>query len=99
MSKLQILHETIATTLGALASQDVLGRDSARIDGGTTQGFRVTKIEVQISFADKTAADGPVDIGISQKGLSASEIEECLEADPQGDTDIPATEQSMRVIN
>lgn len=79
----QILWEHNNFSTGALAVKDVASNNSQRLDGSTQQGMRILKVEYNIWTTGMTAGEGPVLCGLAGPDISASEIEEALEADPQ----------------
>ncbi len=91
-----ILHEQFTLTLGTLATLDVIS-GITKIDGSRNQGFRVLKTLWTAIWGNSGASEGPIYFGLALNN-SATEIEEALEADPQGPDDFPAVEQSMRPV-
>ncbi len=92
----QILHDTVILALGALAAGDTISAIT-KIDGTRSQGFRILKTEVMISHKGLGGGEGPVVVGLALNN-NAAEIEEALEADPQGPQDVPAAEQTTRPV-
>jgi len=92
----QILHDQIVLALGALAAGDVISAIT-KIDGSRSNGFRILKSEVMISFKAMTTTEGPITVGFALNN-NAAEIEEALEADPQGPADVPGAEQTTRPV-
>lgn len=89
-----IYHEINALTLGALAAEDVAVVAGPTID----EDFRIMKTEVFVAYQNPTQNEGAVVFGIAQGALTATEIEECLEAEPTDENDVPAVEQAMRAV-
>ncbi len=54
------------------------------IDASRKQGFRVTKSRIFVELSGKTSGEGPVLFGVACNFPGAPEIENALEADPQG---------------
>ncbi len=92
----QVIHEVVELAVGALASLDAVSAAS-KMDSSQSQGFRFKKVKGAISYKDKTTLEGPILFGAAMGG-DASEIEEALEADPQGTNDNPAGERSNRKV-
>ncbi len=92
----QVLIENSVHALGALGALDVVSFNS-KIDSARERGFRVTKMQICSSFSAKTAAEGGIMFGLAVE-LSAAEIEECIEADPQSPNDVPDAEEAMRPV-
>ncbi len=88
------IDETI--TLSTLASKDVISV-STNIDGSREQGFRALRGDLFITLKGSTPEEGPILVGLST-GLTAAEIEEALESDPQDSQDHDAVAKSMRPV-
>ncbi len=80
-----------------LATTKVQGQAIA-IDGSRTQGVRIKKMMGAVTWEGKTTIEGPLLYGIATIDLSNAEIEEALEADPQGENDQPASDQGNRQV-
>ncbi len=94
VQQVQYIHNAIALgTLGAKSSIT----DGLPIDGSRLQGIRIKKLMYNAEFIDKSAANGPISWGLAV-GLSAAEVAEAIEADPQGEMDVPATDQGNRRV-
>ncbi len=89
MADLQVLPFAERTAIGTVAGNTaVLG--TTKIDSTRTQGFRVTKLEVQVDLffgTASTAWTGPVWIGICSSSLDATAVQAMLQSDPQSGTD------------
>ncbi len=92
----QVQYGHTPLSLGALAAKTSASQ-IMQIDGSRLQGVRLKKLKATFSFIGKTAANGPVSIGLAL-GLSATEIGEAMEADPQGEMDEPASERGNRRV-
>ncbi len=92
----QVQYETVENAVGALVTQTVstipMRQDSAR-----NQGVRIKKLMGAVDYNAKTAGDGPLLFGLAH-ALSATEIAEALNADPQDSNNVPATEQGNRRV-
>ncbi len=94
----QVLHDKVGLiTLGALAALDVATIDATRIDGGHLQGMRIKRFKFGMEISGKTDGEGPILVGAAV-GLTAAEIEEALEADPQGSNDTDARDKANRKV-
>lgn len=87
--------EGIVLNTETIAANDVVG-GSSKADDTRKQGFRTLKLEGHAYFKNG-AADEFLIFGIAV-GLSAAEVEECLEADPQFPQDAAAQEKVMRPV-
>ncbi len=83
--------------LGTLAPLDAI-QQVTKIDASRNQGIKVKKIVGNWTIDDLTAGQGPILVGMSTGLASASLVEECLEADPQGLEDAAAMEKSNRKV-
>lgn len=83
-------------TLGALAAYDVITQAS-KIDAARKNGFRVLKTEYFFDIDGKTAGEGPIVVGLAAN-QTAAEIEEAIEADPQGKVDDVENQQAKRPV-
>lgn len=81
--------------VAALAAGDVIAA-TTKIDASRLQGYRISKMEYGLHFEGGDDADA-VWFGLAT-GLTAAEVEECLEADPQSPQDVPAAEQVKRFV-
>ncbi len=98
MGKLTFVYDVQASgALGSLAALDMATVNS-KIDGSRERGFRITKTmyDVDIYGYDGTE-DGPVAFGLAV-GMTAAEIEEAIEADPQSPNDVAAEERVGRAV-
>ncbi len=77
-----IVYSQIDFPIGALASLDAIGLVDPKIDGSREQGFRLLKTQYWLEFVGLVDGEGPVLWGWSV-GLTAAQIEEAIEADPQ----------------
>ncbi len=84
-------------TLGALAALDVISAN-LKADAGIGQGFKIVKMKYTMSWRNNTTLEGPIVWGLAKGPIDAAEIEEALEADPQGEVDIPAAEFAVRKV-
>ncbi len=96
MGRMQVLHGNASITLGTLAALTGI-TTGLEIDGSREQGVRIRQLKAAISFSGKTTGEGGILVGFSTD-LSATELTEALVADPQGISDIPATEQGNRKV-
>ncbi len=90
-----VLHASTQMTVSISASDVQL--QATIIDGSREQGIRISKLKTCLSYEALETLIGPVVVGLSV-GLSAAEVEEALEADPQGMQDTPAMEQTDRKV-
>ncbi len=92
----QVLHGQIVLTLSTLANNTaILG--NTKIDASVQQEAQITKVKVHAEVTGKTAAEGPIIVGLSS-GLSNAEIAEGMIADPQRMGDPGSSEQANRKI-
>ncbi len=91
-----IVRDETDITLSTLGAQTAIVAAS-RIDTSRLNGFRVLKTQYWIGVQGKTTAEGPVEIG-AEIGLDATEVKECIEADPQNSGEAGAIEQSLRPV-
>ncbi len=83
--------------LGALGAGLVL-KTATKVDASRENGIRIQKLMCAMTFSGKTAAEGPIVVGLASTDLSTTEIKECIDADPQKPDDTPASEQVMRQV-
>ncbi len=91
-----VVHNTFDFSVGGLTAPAV-SVATLRIDASRLQGCRIKKWKAQMSFDGKTDGEGIFIVGFSH-GLTNTEILEALQADPQGENDIPAMEEANRPI-
>ncbi len=93
----QILYDITILSPGSLSPNDV---GSTAVHTNLTEDFRILKTEYWVSWNPviTDGQEGPVIVGMAAGGLSATEIEECLEADPTDTSDAPESEQVMRAV-
>ncbi len=90
-------HDEALLIPGALPANDVASVSFSNLDGARQQGVLIRKIRYALTWQGKTTG-GPVYYGVAAGGLTAAEIEEALESDPQGEFDEPAMERSNRRV-
>ncbi len=88
-----IMRDNFEQAPGTLAAQDVI----ATAHGALERKFRILKTEGWISWNPGAVGD-TILVGIADANLTAAEIEECLEALPVDQFDVPAIEQIMRGV-
>ncbi len=91
-----IVWDEVGITLGTLGSATVTGNDS-KIDTARAQGFRVLRTEWFIIMDGLTQDEGPILVGLAHD-LGATEIDECIEADPQRPNDPAVSEKANRPV-
>ncbi len=91
----QVLHDVFEIDLTALAAGDAKILNG-KVDASLLQGVRIRQMKAA-ALIEQTAARGPIEVGFCT-GLSDAEVEECIEADPQGIADVPAVEQANRKV-
>ncbi len=98
MGKLTFVYDIdeAVTEMASLAGLDAAVIDS-KIDGSRKRGFRITKTEWYFEATGLHALAGPILFGWAV-GLTAAEIEEALEADPQDPNNASATERVQRPV-
>ncbi len=96
MANLTQLHEQLVFSLGTLAAGSATVANS-KIDASRRQGFRLIKSEYTIEVKGKTTNEGPLQIGVGFN-LTAVEIADGIEGDPQGERDPAASEEAQRPI-
>lgn len=91
-----VYYDILNHTVGALAAGDC-AVTTMKQDGSRQKGFRVLKSEYNIQVLSMTGNEALV-VGVGGPYLSAAQIEEALEADPQQHDHAPDAEQSMRPL-
>ncbi len=91
-----VVYDHVIITVGALAAK-AAATGASKVDGSRLQGVDLAKMNVAMSYDNKTTLQGPLVIGLAL-ALSAAEIAEALDADPQSSLDEPAQEQSRRRV-
>lgn len=93
-----IVFDDINLTLGTL-NTDTAIQVASKIDNAREQGFRVLKTEYFVTVSGKTNDEGPIVVGLAHN-LSTTEIEEAIQADPQGSKALhrPENEQATRPV-
>lgn len=79
---LAIVYDDVSFALGTLGAKGGALANS-KIDASRLNGFRVVKVEYWACYSGKTAAEGPIMVGLSF-GQASADIDACIEADPQG---------------
>ncbi len=92
----QIIHDTVTLNVSSLSAGGVV-LGATKIDAAQSNGFRVKRVRAALAYEQKTADLGPIVIGFS-RNLTSTEVKEALDADPQGNNDIPETEQGNRAV-
>lgn len=92
----QVIHDDIEIAVGALAANAVVVQ-AGKIDSSLKNGVRIKKMKYVATYVGHTAGEGPMMLGLAVDH-DATEIKECLEADPQGPLDSPGTEQGNRRV-
>ncbi len=69
----------------------------SKIDASREQGFRILRTEWHIAYDGITIGEGPVVFGFSCN-VAATEIEACIEADPQDSADRVGNTQSSQPV-
>ncbi len=96
MGDQQVQHGIEGLALGTLAGLSAL-TGSLNMDAARTSGVILKKFKGAFQLNGLTNGEGPILFGLS-KDLSAAEVTEALNADPQGPGDIPATERGNRKV-
>ncbi len=91
-------YDNQLVSLNSLAAVTGVISDSQKIDSSRSQGFRTLLQEGVLKHQAGDGAGGPLLVGFTDGGLSLSEIEEKIEADPQSQSDRPTLEQARRRI-
>ncbi len=83
MGELAFAYDVISSNavIASLALNDAAAVAS-KIDGARKRGFRITKMKYDVHIHSREGLEGPFIFGVAV-GLSAAEVEACLEADPQ----------------
>ncbi len=89
---------TAPLAVGALVALDVTNSTAMDLSGADVDMYRVLKADVFVSWTGHTSGQGPILIGLSDKALTAAQVEEALEALPHDRTDIVAHEQALRPV-
>ncbi len=80
------LWDHVLTSMGAIsAGVSILG--ATKVDAAREQGWRGSKIRYDVVWGGKTINEGPIVYGLAW-ALSAAEVSECQDADPQGDVEV-----------
>ncbi len=90
-------YQLFRMTLSTLATAAVI-EDSAKTDTSRANGVRVKKMKVAISYKGKTAGEGPLLVGVAKGNMSAAELAEALNSDPQGPDNTVPMEQAKRTV-
>ncbi len=91
-----IFWDEIQLSLGTLGAGSAIISGS-RCDPSRLQGFRVLKTEYFINIRGMTTGEGPILATLSH-GLSATEIEQTMGADPQRSNDPDASPRAMQPL-
>ncbi len=89
--------EKVGIALGAI-SAGAAGQQATVIDGSRLQGCRASMFRYHSEWLGKTAAQGPIQWGLSW-GITATEVAECMTADPQFDIEEDMVEVRRNLIN
>ncbi len=95
MTKLSFVYdESLIVSLASLTANDaVIG--TSKIDAAREHGFRIVKTEGWIMLKGGIVNEFAI-FGMAPWTMTAAEIEEGIEADPQSMFEVPETEQSSR---
>ena len=96
MSRQQVQHLVDAIALGTLANVTaIIG--NLNMDATRDQGVFIKQFKAAFTIRDATASEGPVMFGLCTE-LTAVEVAECLNADPQGSEDTDASDKANRKV-
>ncbi len=90
-------YDDVLLNLSTLASETAL-KIGTKMDSSRENGFIIKKQKIAISINGLTDAEGPILVGMTNTRISAAEVAECINADPQSPLDVPAQERSMREV-
>ncbi len=76
------MYEHVQWTVGSVGAADTAEKASARIDTGTDDAFRVTRMDMTWEIRDSTLNDH-ADIYVVPPNMNGAELELIMEADPQ----------------
>ncbi len=94
-SNLVNLYDNVEIDISSLAA--VTGKFAqGKIDASRLMGFRSLMQQGNIVYESSAIVGGPIMVGFTSAGLSLTELEEAIEADPQSSIDKPAIEQTAR---
>lgn len=94
----QILHDRVDLQLGGgLGTNTLTSFDSRVIRAANERGFRVLRSEIFITY-NLEASDTTLLVGMAGPGMSATDTELAIEAQPLGEIDQPAVEQASRPV-
>ncbi len=91
----QVQYETVKVDVGGVAG--AVSVASMAMDSGRNQGVLIKKLMGAVDYDGKTAGEGPYLYGMAH-AISAAEIQEALEADPQDENNVPDTEYGNRQV-
>ncbi len=92
-----VVNNRVLITPGALLTKAAKTQGSNRLDGATEQGFKLKKCKAAMSWSGKTDGDGGILVGI-HRGLTAAEVAEFYEANPQFFKDPSDSEEGNRAV-
>ncbi len=92
-----IIYDIDQFSLGTLANKDAIQKQS-KIDANKENGFRILRSEWKATLGGIAASEGPILFGFAAGSLTAQQIEDCLESDPQKQYVPDVTEESMRPV-
>ncbi len=95
-SNLVELIDNLSIAGNALATQTGVIGLSARVDIAKENGFRTLTQKGSITWIDAGSVGGPILVGFCSADFSLAEIEQKIEADPEGLSDKVAMEQVGR---
>lgn len=95
-NRMQVQHGKTVLALGALVARTAI-TSSLTIDASRSQGVILKQLKGAWHWINKTLLEGPIIVGFSID-LSAAEVAEAINADPQHINDIPATERANRKV-
>ncbi len=92
----QVQHLVDAIAMGTLANVTaIIG--NTNMDSTRNQGVRIKQFKAAFHLTGNTAGEGPIVFGLCTE-LTAVEVAECMNADPQGIEDTDASDKANRKV-
>ncbi len=96
MSRQQVVHLNGLVGIGTLADVTAIVLNT-KIDASREQGVKIRQLKASMSYNGKTASEGPLIVGVAVE-LTAVEIAEAMNADPQRWDDTDAKDKGNRKV-
>lgn len=92
-----VLHDKITINMVNATALEVF-LAVGKVDAARDQGIRISKMKMAVVVSNKTDTEYPILYGLAMGGLSSTDIQEALAADPTGWTQAEEMERTNRKV-